>query len=129
MIDETLLRAFLTLLLCVAALGVVLFIVKRYSSKIAPQRTSLDLKAIGRLPLHKGAVYAIQVGNRTLLIGATEHSINLLTDITEDQTQVLPNTSHIDDTHSIAIEPSSSLSFGSFIQSIAQRPKQKNGNV
>ena len=129
MIDETLLRAFLTLLLCVAGLGVVLFIVKRYSSKIAPQRTTLELKAIGRLPLHKGAVYAIQVGGRTLLIGATEHSINLLTDITEDQIQVLSNAHPVEDEHSIVVEPSASLSFGSFIQSIAQHPKPKNGNV
>jgi len=129
MIDETLLRAFLTLLLCVAGLAVVLFIVKRYSSKISPQRSTLELKAIGRLPLHKGAVYAIQVENRTLHIGATEHSINLITDITNEQSPILPPIPQSEDTHSLAIDPTTSLSFGSFIQSITQRPKKNNGTM
>jgi flagellar biogenesis protein FliO len=128
MIDETLLRAFLTLLLCVAALGVVLVVVRRYSSKITPQRQSIELKAVGRLPVHKGAVYAVQAGGRTLLIGATDNSINLIADITEQSpltiTDSAPNQQSI-----IPPETSDSLSFSSFLQSISQRPTPKNGKV
>lgn len=126
MIDETLLRTFLTLLLCVAGLGIVLVFVKRYSSKIAPQRQSIELKAVGRLPLQKGAVYAIQAGGRTLLLGATDHSINLIADITSDQPQI-PTSPSLEHSSVLPAEVSDSLSFGSFLQSISVKPKSKIG--
>ena len=130
MIDDTLLRTCFTLLLCVAGLGAVLFFVKRYSSKIAPQRQTLDLKAIGRVSIHKGAVYAIQAGGRTLLIGATDHSINLIADISSEQSQQVPLTPTSLE-HSIELPPetSDSLSFSSFLQSISMKPKAKNGKA
>ncbi|MBI3259981.1 MAG: flagellar biosynthetic protein FliO [Ignavibacteriae bacterium] len=129
MIDDTLLRTFFTLLLCVAGLGAVLFFVKRYSSKITPQRQTIDLKAIGRVSIHKGAVYAIQAGGKTLLIGATDHSINLIADISSEQSQQVPLTPPSSLEHSIELPPetSDSLSFSSFLQSISV--KGRNGKV
>lgn len=126
MIDDTLLRTFFTLLLCVAGLGAVLFFVKRYSSKITPQRQMLDLKAIGRVSIHKGAVYAIQAGSKTLLIGATDHSINLIADISSEQSPLTPPSSL---EHSVVLPPetSDSLSFSSFLQSISTKGKNGKG--
>ncbi len=128
MIDETLLRTFLTLLLCVAGLGVVLFFVKRYSSKIAPQRQMFDLKAVGRVSIHKGAVYAIQAGSKTLLIGATDHSINLIADISSEQS-LTPTAPPSSLEHSVVLPPetSDSLSFSAFLQSISVKGRNGKG--
>ncbi len=129
MIDENLLHAFLTLMLCVLGLGVVLFIVKRYSAKIAPHKQTVDMKILGRLPLQKANIYTIQAGDRTLVVGTTDHSITTLADITPviapaatlpaGKAPVHPapqDTSPKDPT-------ADNLSFAAFLQSISHRRK------
>ncbi|MFN8361387.1 MAG: flagellar biosynthetic protein FliO [Candidatus Kapaibacterium sp.] len=133
MIDENLLHAFLTLMLCVLGLGVVLFLVKRYSAKISPQKQTVDMKVLGRLSLQKATVYTIQAGDRILVVGTTDHSITTLADITPDAAA-----SKQIDTRSAALgalaapiqeappspDPTAdNLSFAAFLQSISHRRK------
>jgi flagellar biogenesis protein FliO len=128
MIDENLLHAFLTLMLCVAGLGIVLFIVKRYSAKIAPHKQTVDMKILGRLPLQKANIYTIQAGERTLIIGTTDHSITTLADITSPASATsslpAPSVSAQPSKDNSTIDPTAdNLSFAAFLQSISHRRK------
>ena len=128
MIDENLLQAFMTLMLCVLGLGVILYFVKRYTAKIAPQTQTVSMKVLGRLPLPKANIYTIQAGDRILIIGTTDHSITTLADITSHQavspqnSNVIPTQAHVPD-NSSGINPTDNLSFSAFIQSIPHRQK------
>ncbi len=127
MIDENLLHAFLTLMLCVLGLGVILFLVKRYSAKIAPQKQMVDMKILGRLSLQKANIYTIQAGDKTLVIGTTDHSITTLADIsTTTSTNPIPTgktpLQALPPENSPA-EPTDNLSFSAFLQSISHRRK------
>ncbi len=128
MIDENLLHAFLTLMLCVLGLGIVLFIVKRYSATIAPHKQTVDMKILGRLPLQKATIYTIQAGERTLIIGTTDHSITTLADITPATSMTpslpVPAAAAQTSTDNSPIDPTAdNLSFAAFLQSISHRRK------
>lgn len=83
--DESLLKAFFSLAACVVSLLVVYYFVKKYATrkgKVASE-DGASFSIISRQPLPpKGMIYLVGIGGRRLLIGATEHNVSLLADIT-----------------------------------------------
>ena len=81
-------NTFFSLILVVAALGVVLFIVKRYALKAKRMKPDgMGLEVVSRIALQpKTHIYIVKAGKKKLLIGANEHSINTLADLTEYKT-------------------------------------------
>jgi flagellar biogenesis protein FliO len=83
--DATLLRAFFTLICCVAGLGALLFFVKKYVGRSKQKLQSLNLEIISRVSLQqKNHLYVVRAGTKTLLIGVSDHSVSTLADLTEE---------------------------------------------
>jgi len=83
--DGTLIKTFLALLALVGGLIVVLLVVKRLVKKSGRLPGGSNLQALSRSQIHpRSFIYIVKAGSRTLLIGATEHSITTLADLTDD---------------------------------------------
>jgi len=93
MLEPALLKAFFTLMLCVAVMGGALVLLKRYAKKKTAVTGGIDLQVISRQALQpKVSVFVVKAGDKTLVLGVTEHNVTTLADITEDQPQqVLKN--------------------------------------
>ncbi len=94
--QEELLRAFGTLVFIVIALAAVLFFVKRYAAR--KQKGPVDgpgMRVLNRVNLQtRKQVYMLQVGQRVLIVGASEQGINILSEITDpDEVARLTGTS------------------------------------
>ncbi len=76
-------KALFSLLLVVGLIGGTLWALKKFSSFGKPAGdTRLAMNIIGTLHLQpKRAVYAIQVENKILLVGVTDHSITTLSEM------------------------------------------------
>lgn len=85
--ETTLLKAFLTLTALVAALGAVLYVVRRYTAVQLTQHTGAQFRVIGQLALQqKRQIYLLLVADKILVVGAADHSITTLSEITDPAT-------------------------------------------
>ncbi|MCW2820009.1 MAG: hypothetical protein JWR42_2796, partial [Marmoricola sp.] len=76
-----------------------LLLTARLGSRRFRSSSSAPVRVVHRQSLSRSSSIAlIEVGSRTLLIGTTEHQVNLLTDLTED----LPR--EAEDTVPVALE-------------------------
>ena len=83
--DGTVLKAFVTLVGCIAFLGVVLWWVKRKTSRGQAGNQDLRIRIVARQTLSsKASVAVVEVGEKTYVLGVTEHSVtNLGTTVNE----------------------------------------------
>ena len=80
-------KAFFTLGIAVAVIALSLYLVKRLVIKKNVSNSGLELKILSRISLQpKTHLYIIKADEKTLLVGATDHNINLISDLTEDPT-------------------------------------------
>ncbi|MBX3044529.1 MAG: flagellar biosynthetic protein FliO [Candidatus Kapabacteria bacterium] len=80
--DGNILNAFATLSLVVVALGVLLFIVRKFVNGKNQKDQILDMKIISKMQLNpKNQLYVVQAGNKKLLLGVSESGIRNLTDL------------------------------------------------
>ncbi len=79
MLEDPLANASLTLAISIAVLGLILFLVKKYTPKLRGITPTTDFKIEARLPLaHKSSLFIVSVEGRRLLIGSGESSVNLI---------------------------------------------------
>ncbi|MGA2296254.1 MAG: flagellar biosynthetic protein FliO [FCB group bacterium] len=87
MIEDSLMRSFLSMVGFIAVLAVVLFFFKKYAKKANNKSNSVDLNIVSKLNIQpKTTLYIIKAGVKTLLVGVTDHNIQTLSDLTEDKT-------------------------------------------
>ena len=123
--DASILKAFATLVSVVAGLAGLLMLVKKYAKKGKKIVNQIDLHVISKISLQpKSHLYLVKAGENTLLLGVTDHNINTLADLTENNqksVQLPINPSKIRINHSqdtnLTKDFENSLSFGSFIKS------------
>jgi flagellar biogenesis protein FliO len=85
--DATLLKAFFTLAAIVAALFVVLVIVRRYAAGQITRNSGTQFRVIGQLALQpKKQVYLLLVADRLLVVGAADQAMTTLAEITDPDT-------------------------------------------
>ncbi|MFM7774551.1 MAG: flagellar biosynthetic protein FliO [Candidatus Kapaibacterium sp.] len=73
------LKAFITLIGCIAFLGAVLWWVKRKTSRGHTGTQDIRIRVVARQPLSsKASVAVVEVGDTTLVLGVTEHSVTNL---------------------------------------------------
>ncbi len=85
--DDTMIKAFFTLGIAVAVIALVLYFVKRLVIKKNINSGGVELKVLSRISLQpKTHLYLVKADEKTLLIGATDHNINLISDLSEDPT-------------------------------------------
>ena len=132
MFDSNILNAFLSLSFLVLLLGGILFALKYLAKKRNKSTSDTQLEVISRVSLQpKTHMYIVKVGNKKLLIGATDNSISTLADLSEKkqiskseeasldknlQTMLKRNSVKTDKVQPTA-QPSQSLSFKSFLKS------------
>ncbi|MCX6155808.1 MAG: flagellar biosynthetic protein FliO [Candidatus Kapabacteria bacterium] len=79
-------KAFLTLIISVAAIAGLLYAIKKFAKKARKTENSIELSVISKISLNsKSHIYAVKAGHKTLLIGATDHNINILSEINPDR--------------------------------------------
>lgn len=119
--DGSILNAFATLSTVVAALGVLLYIVKRAVKIKNSKDQILDMKVLSRMPLNqKNQLYIVQAGNKKLLLGVSDTGIRNLSEIDDEIPYEIPkNTPPPKQTVSKVKEPEAidNLSFRSFLKS------------
>ncbi len=81
-VDPTLLRAFATLMVCVAAIGALLWFVRRRTSRAQLGDTAVDVRVLSRQALSpKAQLSIVQIGNRVILLGITDTHVSMLGDL------------------------------------------------
>ena len=132
MFEDTILKAFFTMAICVIALGGLFFLLKKFGNKYRKFQNSVDLQIISKMPLQqKTNLFVVKTGYKTLLIGVTDHNIAILADLTEekdipkvtnDVMQKLENKSsellsNLSNKSNQELKAEESLSFRSFLRS------------
>ena len=89
MLETALLQSLFPLIAICAALGISLLLLKKYALKRRKNKTAgLEISVLSRISLHpKTNVFIVKAGEKTLLLGATDHNINTLADLTEPKPQ------------------------------------------
>lgn len=83
--EESILKAFLTLGVVVAALGIVLYVIKKYASKAKKATGGMNIQVVSKISLQpKTHLFIVNAGKKTLLLGATDHGVNTLADLTDN---------------------------------------------
>ncbi|HRP02085.1 MAG TPA: flagellar biosynthetic protein FliO [Candidatus Kapabacteria bacterium] len=81
-IDSNILNAFLTLMGSVAILGIILFVMKKFTLKFRNNKHENGIEILSRLNLSpKNSLWTIKVQGKTLLLGVSEKNINLITEL------------------------------------------------
>ncbi len=108
-IDPNILNAFLTLMGSVAILGIILFLMKKYTLKFKNKSIENNIEVISKLNLSpKNSLWTVKFQNKVLLLGVSEKSINLISEVS--------NTFSVDDKTDVKLKSKN--------QSIVQSNKQ-----
>jgi flagellar protein FliO/FliZ len=114
MFDSPMMSAFLTLTMAVVAIGVIFYILKKYSKKITPKLGNKDINIISRSSLTpKSHLYTVEVDGEKLLLGVTETNVNLIKELKSPE----PNHSNYNsEIPEILNQKSEDISFKSFLK-------------
>ena len=83
--DDAILQAFLSLSACVAVIWAIFFVLKKYSRK-GGLAGGQNLQIISKITVQpKNHLFMIKAEDRTLLIGVSEKNINLIADLTKEE--------------------------------------------
>jgi flagellar biogenesis protein FliO len=131
--DGTLLNAFILLSLCIVAIFLLSLYLKKYSQNKTQQLGSFESKILSKIALSRNSsLFVVKVGDRSFLIGASDKSISLISELTSYNTSNLtksefPNPSYLPQKQvkkNVGNEPITSndnLSFKSFLKSTFSR--------
>jgi flagellar biosynthetic protein FliO len=92
--DDTILKAFLSLITMVAAFAAILFVIKKIVVKNKQGVPGSDLKILSRIHLQpKANLYVVQAGDKKMIIGVTDHNVTAIGEI-QDQQAIISGESH-----------------------------------
>lgn len=85
-IDPNILNAFLTLMGSVALLGVILYVMKKFTLKFKSKGHDESIEVVSKLNLSpKNSLWTIKFQGKTLLLGVSEKNINLLSEVNSNE--------------------------------------------
>lgn len=125
--DSSILNSLLILPACVVVLFGISNYLKRINKKNSANLGDYEGKVLSRIPLMKNTfLYIVKIGNKTFLIGASDKSVSLISELKPNQTEItqidFPNPSYTTTKKVQTIEEvqnnnSNDLSFRSFLKS------------
>jgi flagellar biogenesis protein FliO len=122
--DGSIIKAFLTLAGSVGVLGFLLYLVKKAGLKAKKNNGAYNLEILSKLTLQpKSHIFIIKAESKILMVGVSEKSINLISDLTETNeinTKLLPTPKHekiIASSKNKKINDVDDLSFKAFLRS------------
>ena len=127
------LNAFLNLGFVVLVLGLALYFLKRMNKKKKNFKGQPDLQIVSKLSLQaKNHLYIVKADDKTLLIGATDHNITTLADLSDRSIENINLMNKLNSQETLLLKnsktktlpkqkieenPSNSLSFKTFLKS------------
>lgn len=132
MIEESILNAFLSLMGIILLLGGVLFALKKVAKNKPKNKNSIDLEIMSKLAINaKTHLFVVKAGEKTLLIGTSDHNVTTLSELDNHSVDVPEYVSNDLNILSHALQQKSQkqlsrpqinlaknpLSFGSFLRS------------
>lgn len=85
MIENTIIKAFLILAASVLGIWVLFYFLKKITGKYRNINNPIGLQVISKVTIHpKTHLFVVKAGSKFLLIGASDHSISTLADLTEE---------------------------------------------
>jgi flagellar biogenesis protein FliO len=133
MFDNSILKAFFSLILLVGVLGLLLFILKKFTIKTRKNRLNqLELNIISHLTLlPKVHLFVVKAASKTLLLGVSDKNINALSELSDEGNYHLDTTQKAFNALSTDVslskqglgksKPDDSLSFRSFLRSTLKK--------
>ena len=83
--DTNILQTFIVLIVAVGIIATIMFLVKKISMKRLEHRDSVNLNVISKITLQpKNHLFVVKVANKLLVLGVTDTSINILTELEND---------------------------------------------
>jgi flagellar biosynthetic protein FliO len=80
--DTNILQSFGVLILAVAVIAGIMFLIKKISTQRMESKTSVNLKVISKITLQpKNHLFVVKVADKTLVLGVTDNTINILTEL------------------------------------------------
>lgn len=122
MIDPTLLKAFITMIAAVGGLSLLLFILKRKAASKVSSTKNTSLTVETRIALTpKSHAVVLHYGSKKFLLGVTEHSVQLLSELLENQQKNVSNEPAEKPLRLPNEIVNDDLSFSAFIKSISRK--------
>lgn len=86
MFQDSMLNAFATLALSVAAIGGIMFLLKKFTKRVRTKSNDgIELKIISKTSLQpKNHLFVVKAADKTLLLGVSEKNISLISDLTPE---------------------------------------------
>lgn len=89
--DSSIVKTFFVLLSCVAAIGGMFYALKKLTKKYSTPADGPELKVISKAALNpKSSVYVVKAGGKTLLLGVTDRSVNILSELDSEEPKAKP---------------------------------------
>lgn len=86
--EGTMLQSLLTLTAGVGIIGLMFYLLKKYTLKAQNSSGKMDLKVISKLPLQpKSSLFVVEAGDKKLLIGVSEKNINLISELSDENSE------------------------------------------
>jgi flagellar biosynthetic protein FliO len=80
--DPNILNTFLMLILAVGVIAGIMFLVKRISIKRNENKSTINLNVVTKITLQpKNHLFVVKVADKLLVLGVTDSSINILTEL------------------------------------------------
>ena len=111
------------LILAVGVIAAVMFLIKKISLKRLETKSTVNLNIISKITLQpKNHLFVVKAANKTLVLGVTDSSINILTEINANNDDTDNDSTFTEDLLNTALKNSSTinsekdLSFVSFLK-------------
>jgi len=83
--DSNIIQTFIVLLAAVGIIVVIMMLVKKIATKRLENRTTINLNVITKITLQpKTHLFVVRAANKLLVLGVTDNSINILTELEPD---------------------------------------------
>lgn len=84
MFEDSMIKAFLTLAGSVGIIALLFYILKKYAKKVKNTKNAVELEVLSRINLSpKSHLYVVKAGSKTLLLGATDSNVSILSDLND----------------------------------------------
>jgi flagellar biogenesis protein FliO len=95
--DTNILQTFIVLITAVGIIVIIMLLVKKISMKRLENRATINLNVITKVTLQpKNHLFVVKAANKLLVLGVTDNSINILTELEPDLEQTITNKSNSD---------------------------------
>jgi len=100
--DTNIVQTFIVLITAVGVIVVIMFLVKKISMKRLENRTNINLNVISKITLQpKNHLFVVKAANKLLVLGVTDSSINILTELEPDFEKTITDKSNSNSTDAI----------------------------